>query len=135
MKKVKSNFTPPPYRMLRGYTIDPGFSTKLDTMGVNESLYKIRWESLDPGPIGEYVEVLDYDPVNFCFYEPVDLDSKQMLSQQGLPPSEGSPKFHQQFVYAVIMQTIDNFEKALGRKIIWRINEVWKNGKTVREKE
>lgn len=135
MKTVKSNFIPPPYRMLRGYTIDPGFSTRLDTMGVNESVYKIRWEDLDPGPIGEYIEVIDYDPVNYCFYEPVDLDSKEILSRQGLNPSEGSPKFHQQFVYTVIMQTIDNFEKALGRKIIWRLNKVWKNGKTVREEE
>lgn len=133
MKAVKSNFIPPPYRMLRGYTIDPGFSTRLDTMGVNECVYKVRWENLDPGPIGEYIEVIDYDPVNYCFYEPVDLDSKEILSQQGLNPSEGSPKFHQQFVYAVIMQTIENFEKALGRKIIWRLNKIWKNGETVRE--
>jgi len=135
MKAVKSTFIPPPFRMLRGYTIDPGFSTRLDTMGVNESVYKIKWEELSPGPIGEYIEVIDYDPVNYCFYEPVDLDSKDILSQQGLNPSEGSPKFHQQFVYAVIMQTIENFEKALGRKIIWRLNKVWKNGKPVREEE
>ncbi len=119
----------PTYRMLKGYTIDPGFSTRLDTMLINESVYKIKWEDLKPGPIGEYVEVIDYDPVNYCFYEPVDLDSKEILSQQGLNPSEGAPKFHQQFVYAVIMQTIENFEKALGRKIIWRAYKKWRNGK------
>lgn len=118
----------PSHRCLKGYTIDPGFSTRLDTMAINESIYKVRWEDLLPGPIGEYIEVIDFDPVNNCFYEPVDLDSKEVLSQQGLNPSEGKPKFHQQFVYAVIMQTIENFEKALGRKIIWRSYKKWKKG-------
>jgi hypothetical protein len=121
--------TNPRYRCLRGYTIDPGFSTRLDTMVINESIYKIKWEDLDPGPIGEYIEVIDFDPVNYCFYEPVDLDSKEILATQGLTPSEGDAQFHQQFVYAVIMQTIENFEKALGRKIIWRSNLIWRNGK------
>ena len=51
----------PKYRYLRGYTIDPGFSTRLDTMGVNEAVYKIKWEELHPGPIGEYVEIIDFD--------------------------------------------------------------------------
>lgn len=123
----------PTYRMLKGYTIDPGFSTQLNTMSINESIYKIRWEDLEPGPIGEYIEVIDYDPANYCFYEPVDLDSKEILSQQGLTPSEGVPKFHQQFVYAIIMQTIENFEKALGRKIIWRSYQTRKNGKIEEE--
>lgn len=119
----------PKYRYLRGYTIDPGFSTRLDTMGVNEAVYKIKWEELHPGPIGEYVEIIDFDPANDCFYEPVDLDAKEILAENGLSPSEGNAKFHQQFVYSVIMQTIDNFEKALGRKIIWRSNLQWKEGK------
>ena len=57
----------PRYRCLRGYTIDPGFSTRLDTMNINESVYKIKWEDLQPGPIGEYIEVIDFDPVNNCF--------------------------------------------------------------------
>jgi len=121
--------------MLRGYTIDPGFSTRLATMGVNESVYKIKWENLKPGPIGEYLEVIDFDPSNDCFYEPVDLDSTEILSQHGLNPSEGKPQFHQQFVYAIIMQTIENFEKALGRKIIWRSHKEWKNGHTNKNKE
>ncbi|GAB2808587.1 gluzincin family metallopeptidase [Ferruginibacter profundus] len=120
--------TKPRYRCLRGYTIDPGFSTRLDTMVINESIYKIKWEDLLPGPIGEYIEVVDFDPVNYCFYEPVDLDSKEVLGMSGLTPSEGNAQFHQQFVYAIIMQTIENFEKALGRKIIWRSNLKWKNG-------
>lgn len=112
--------TIPKHRYLRGYTIDPGFSTRLDTMGINETVYKIKWEKLQPGPLGEYIEIIDFDAVNYCFYEPVDLDAIDILAAQGRNPSEGDAKFHQQFVYAVIMQTIENFEDALGRKIIWR---------------
>ncbi len=110
----------PVFRYLKGYTIDPGFSTQLDTMGINEMTYRIRWEYLQPGPIGEYVEVIDFDPSANYFYDPVDLDSKDLLSQHGLTPNEGNAQFHQQFVYTIVMQTIGHFEKALGRKIIWR---------------
>lgn len=125
----------PRHRCLRGYTIDPGFSTRLETMVINESIYKIKWETLQPGPIGEYIEVIDFDPVNFCFYEPVHLDAKEILAMNGLTPSEGNAQFHQQFVYAIIMQTIENFENALGRKIIWRSNLKWKNGKADESQE
>src|SRR5262249_39017984 len=37
-----------------------------------------------------------------------------------LPPSEGTPQFHQQMVYAVASLTIRNFERALGRRVQWR---------------
>ena len=110
----------PVYRYLRGYTIDPAFSTQLDTFGVNETFYRIRWEdNLLPGPIGEYFEVIDYDPASECFYEPVDLNSAEVLAQGGLVPSEGNPQFHQQFVYTIAMRTLEYFERALGRKVIW----------------
>ena len=114
----------PYYRTLRGYALDPGFSTQLNTMNINEVIYKIIWENdLRPGPIGEYLEVIDIDPASNCFYDPVDLDSLPVLAQGGLPPSEGNPQFHQQLVYAVIMKTIRHFEFALGRKLIWRHHE------------
>jgi hypothetical protein len=110
----------PVYRYLRGYCLDPGFSTRLDTARVNEVVYRIPFEAnLQPGPIGEYLEVLDFDPASDCWYEPVDLNAAEVASQHGLAPSEGNPQFHQQFVYAVVMKTIRHFEVALGRKIIW----------------
>jgi len=109
----------PIYRYLRGYALDPGFSTRLDTVGINEVVYRVPYEKLDPGPSGEYVDVIDFDPPSRCWYEPVNLCSEEVASQQGLTPSEGSPQFHQQFVYAVVMKTIRHFERALGRKIIW----------------
>src|SRR5262249_37867328 len=66
-----------------------------------------------------YVEVVDFDPPSGRFYAPVDLDHSDILAQEGLAPSEGNPQFHQQMVYAVVMTTIDHFERALGRKALW----------------
>lgn len=117
----------PPFRRLRGYALDPSLSGQLDTAFVNEITYQVPWEEkstkrdegLMPGPVGEYIEVVDYDPASECFYNPVDLNNDLVLAQDGLMPSEGNPQFHQQMVYAVIMTTISNFEKALGRKALW----------------
>ncbi|HEV7403025.1 MAG TPA: hypothetical protein VGO11_08875 [Chthoniobacteraceae bacterium] len=120
MKQIlNSNVTRPTYRYLLGYALDPGFSTKLDTAPINVVVYKIPFEDLEPGPIGEYLEVMDFDPASKCWYEPVDLREERIASQQGHTPSEGNPQFHQQFVYAVVMKTIRHFERALGRKIVW----------------
>jgi len=111
--------TAPAYRHLRGYSLDPGFSTRLDTAGINEVVYRVPFESVMPGPVGEYVEVMDFDPATHTWYEPVDLSHEHIASQNGLAPSEGNPQFHQQFVYAVAMKTIRHFERALGRRIVW----------------
>ena len=51
---------------------------------------------------------------------PVDLDDPRLLAQDGWAPSEGNPQFHQQMVYAVAMKTIEHFERALGRPVLWR---------------
>lgn len=116
----------PAYRRLRGYAFDPSLSIQLETMGINEIVYKVPWEAnLSKGPVGEYIEVVDYDPPSHCFYEPVDLNHFSLLAQDGLAPSVGNPQFHQQMVYAVAMTTIHNFEQALGRKILWRSHTVY----------
>lgn len=120
MKKSDRATPPPAYRYLRGYALDPGFSTRLDTAAINEVCYRIPYEKVEPGPIGEYLAVMDFDPASGCWYEPIDLSKEAVASQQGLTPSEGDPQFHQQLVYAVAMKTIRHFERALGRKIIWR---------------
>ncbi|HET7461603.1 MAG TPA: hypothetical protein VFJ82_10150 [Longimicrobium sp.] len=115
----------PAFRMLRGYAFDPSLSTQLETAVVNEMAFRVRWErKLGPGPVGEYLEVVDYDPASGCFYAPVELDHPAVLAQDGLTPSEGNPQFHQQMVYAVAMITIANFERALGRKALWSPREI-----------
>lgn len=120
LKKSENCVPPPVFRHLRGYAFDPSLSLQLDTALVNEAVFKIRWEkNLQPGPVGEYLEIVDYDPASKSFYAPVDLNNPHILAQNGLAPSEGNPQFHQQMVYAVAMTTIENFEKALGRKALW----------------
>ncbi len=115
----------PPSRCLRGYAFDPSMSLELDTVGINEITYKISWEDdLKPGPEGEYVKVLDRDPASNAFYKPVNLDEKEILANDGLTPSVSNPQFHQQMVYAVVMNTIKNFEKAIGRKVQWSSKKI-----------
>ncbi|NII24380.1 hypothetical protein HB364_04790 [Pseudoflavitalea sp. X16] len=109
----------PAFRKLRAYTFDPSLSLKLDTNVINNIVYKVPWEPLQPGPVGEYIEVVDFDPASGCFYKPVNLDDPYTLAQDGLEPAESNPQFHQQMVYAVSMITIKNFERALGRRILW----------------
>jgi hypothetical protein len=111
---------PPPFRRLRGYAFDPSLSLRLDTASINQTVFRTPWErNLRPGPMGEYIEVLDYDPASGCWYAPVDLNDLELIAQDGLAPSEGSPQFHQQMVYAAAMNTVANFERALGRQVFW----------------
>ncbi|MDF0584767.1 hypothetical protein [Bradyrhizobium yuanmingense] len=110
----------PAFRRLQIYAFDPSASTDLGTATMNAAVVKIPWEKeLKPGPVGEYVEVIDVDPASDAFYEPVNLNAPHLLAQDGFAPSEGNPQFHQQMVYAVAMSTIRNFERALGRRILW----------------
>ena len=117
-REIKYN--KPPFRKLRGYAFDPITSLDLDTAEINQIVYKIPWEDdLKPGPEGEYIQVVDRDPASKAVYRPVNLNDPNILASDGLTPSETNPQFHQQMVYAVIMTTIKNFEKALGRRVMW----------------
>lgn len=111
--------TAPPYRRIRAYAIDPSLSTRLATAGMNEITLKVRWESLEAGPKGEYLEVEDVD-ASGKEYDKVNLNDPSLLAQDGYQPSEGNAGFHQQMVYAVAMKTIEHFERALGRPVLWR---------------
>jgi hypothetical protein len=119
---------PPPCRRLRVYALDPSIGKKLASLSVNETTLSVPWDDepdpdarapLLPGPVGEYLEVIDVDPASDKVYDPVDLNEKIVLAQDGWPPSEGNPQFHQQMVYAVGMMTISHFEQALGRRALW----------------
>jgi len=119
----------PAYRKLRGYAFDPIVSLGLDTADINEITYQVPWESdLKPGPEGEYIHVIDRDPASNAVYKPVDLNNPELLATDGLAPTESNPQFHQQMVYAVIMTTICNFEKALGRPVLWSPRQVDNSG-------
>ncbi len=112
--------TPVPVcRRLRAYATDPSLSLQLHTADSNETVIPVIWEPLKPGPVGEYLEVIDHDPATGCFYAPVDLEDPHIVAGDGLAPNPADPRFHQQMVYAVAMRTIRSFETALGRKALW----------------
>jgi hypothetical protein len=106
----------PETRPLKAYAFDPSLGRFIG----NEMTIEVKYEPLLPGPIGRKVAVIDYDGANKVFYKPVDLDDPSLLIRGGLSPSESDPRFHQQMVYAVVSETIQHYEAALGRRIRWR---------------
>jgi hypothetical protein len=110
----------PTSRNLRIFAFDPSVSSQFDTAGIGEITISVPWErELQPGPVGEYIEVVDVDPASGVAYRPVDLNDQKLLAKNGLAPSEANPQFHQQMAYAVAMATIGHFEQALGRVALW----------------
>ncbi|HEX5718847.1 MAG TPA: S8 family serine peptidase, partial [Thermoanaerobaculia bacterium] len=125
-KKIAYAISPPPTRRLRAFAFDPSLATRSSDAAVNEITIPVVFErKLMPGPVGDYLEVVDVDPASDCAYAPVDLNHPFLLAQDGLPRSEGNPQFHQQMVYAVAMKTIRHFEQALGRPLFWSPLRPW----------
>lgn len=114
-------FGRPSERPLKAYAFDPSSGTLLG----NRMSLPVRFEELDPGPVvsdlyaWDGVAVVDYDASRGVYYEPVDLNDPGVLIRGGLDPLESDPRFHQQMVYAVVTDTIQHFEAALGRRIHW----------------
>ncbi len=109
----------PEERVLQVFAFDPSLNLDIEMAVLNRMRLRIPWEPLGPGPVGEYLEVVDVDPASQAVYLPVELDDPALLVQEGLAPSEGTPQFHQQMVYAVASRAIRNFEQALGRRALW----------------
>jgi hypothetical protein len=133
---------PPVFRELRVFAFDPGLGVQLETAGINEVTLRVPWEgdtdgadALRPGPVGEYLEVIDVDPASGCAYRPVDLNDHSILAQNGLTPSEADPQFHQQMVYAVGMRIIRDFERVLGRVVLWAPRPYRREGGRARPEE
>jgi hypothetical protein len=106
---------------LRVYAFDPSRGRMLG----NEMQMNVRYREVAPGPTDtsgalDQVAVIDYDASRKKYYYPVDLDDRFILIPNGIAPSEADPRFHQQMVYAVASDTIEQFESALGRRIHWR---------------
>lgn len=112
----------PATRPLKAFAFDPSQGALLG----NQMQLSVRYEQLDPGPVvrdmfaWDGIAVIDYDASNGVYYKPVDLDDPKILVRGGLDPIEADPRFHQQMVYAVVTDTIQHFEAALGRRIHWR---------------
>ena len=114
----------PGRRPLRVYAFDPSRGKHLG----NEMQLDVRYRPLAPGPVdisnaNDRVAVIDYDETRKKYYCPVDLDDHGILINNGLSPSETDPRFHQQMVYAVASDIVEQFELALGRRIHWHRQE------------
>lgn len=115
---------PPTHRPLKTYAFDP---SRGRTLG-NFMTIRVPYEPLKRGPVGEQIAVVDYDASQKCYYDSIDLDSPDLLIQEGLDPSESDPRFHQQMVYAIVRETMSVFEFALGRPVKWAFGRYGKGG-------
>ncbi len=120
-KRKRPEVPQPVARPLKAYAFDPSVGKLLG----NEMTLSVRYQKLDRGPTvldrtADGIAIVDYDGANGWYYLPVDLDDARILICGGLEPSEANPRFHQQMVYAVVSETIEHFERALGRRIHWR---------------
>src|SRR5262245_44277790 len=64
----------PLYRPLQVYAFDPSVGRRHG----NHMTVSVAYEPLKAGPRGRRIEVIDYDGSNACYYEPVDLDSREV---------------------------------------------------------
>ena len=56
----------PPSRRLRVFSLDPAVDAKLEHALISRAVLSVPWEQhLKPGPVGEYLEVVDVDPSSY----------------------------------------------------------------------
>jgi hypothetical protein len=76
-------------------------------------------ELLDPGPTGFRVKVIDYDSTLDRFLKPSGRVRGDPFEKKHPSALINDPHFHAQNVYAIVMNTLDRFERALGRRVGW----------------
>jgi hypothetical protein len=78
-------------------------------------------ESLDPGPRGARIQVIDYDSHSGKLYRPrkKELGSDVLKDAWTNSDITENPEFHAQNTYAISMATLFKFESSLGRHIPW----------------
>lgn len=112
---MPNGFEPP--RRLRIFAFDPWTAIRPGNRNIREitilipsELVPIDCSSPCLGPSGEHLEVVDFDPTTGQFYRPIDLNSPEVLFNEGLTPAADDPRFYQQMVYAVAIETISSPE-------------------------
>ncbi|MCA9624592.1 MAG: hypothetical protein KC731_36460, partial [Myxococcales bacterium] len=82
---------------------------------------RVPAESLEPGPRGHRVHVIDYDATTDTLYAPrggdLDVDPYEGVADREALTAD--PGFHAQNVYAIVMATLAHVERALGRRVRW----------------
>ena len=77
-------------------------------------------ETLQPGPEGYRLQVVDYDVSQDTFYKQFQPDPEQdSFARKTDRQLLSDPHFHCQNAYALVMRTLARFEFALGRRVGW----------------
>ncbi|MDB6104578.1 MAG: peptidase GluZincin family protein [Gammaproteobacteria bacterium] len=111
--------TRPERRPLRIFAFDPMISRAGDHRVTVEIPYR-PIERNERYFRDDRLEVVDYDAATNQYYRAVDLNNPAIAMTQGLEPLEQDPQFHQQMVYAVASKVLENFDRALGRRLRFR---------------
>ena len=76
------SYQAPTHRRLKVFAFDP----MLGRSPLHRITIEVPYEGLEPGPRGKRIQVLDFDGARRTYYEPVNLDDKLLLLQDGLDP-------------------------------------------------
>lgn len=118
MRKTPSD-TRPERRPLRIFAFDPMLARAGDHRITIEIPYR-KIEREERRFWDDRLEIVDYDAATSCYFRSVDLNDEGIAMTQGLEPAENDPQFHQQMVYAVASKVLENFDRALGRRLRFR---------------
>jgi hypothetical protein len=88
------------------------------------AVVEIPAETLQPGPWGYRVQVVDYDAASDTLWKPHEYIMKNAVVVDPFANARdgelvSNPRFHQQNVFAIIMRILARFEHALGRRVSW----------------
>lgn len=108
--------TRPERRPLRIFAFDPMIARAGDHRVTVEIPYR-PLERDERSFRDDRLEVVDYDAATQRYYRAVDLSDDEIAMAHGLEPAEHDPQFHQQMVYAVASKVLENFDRALGRRL------------------
>lgn len=114
--------TRPERRPLRIFAFDP----MLSRAGDHRVTIEIPYRPIDRDTRyfrDDRLEVVDYDAATQRYFRAVDLNDPGIAMNQGLEPVEHDPRFHQQMVYAVASKVLENFDRALGRRLRFKRGE------------
>jgi hypothetical protein len=111
--------TRPERRPLRIFAFDPMVSRAGDHRVTIEIPYR-PIERQERFFRDDRLEVVDYDAATRRYFRAVDLNDEEIAMTHGLEPLEHDPQFHQQMVYAVASKVLENFDRALGRRLRFR---------------
>ena len=111
---------------LRHWTVLAQDPSILDAHGdALKTTVAIPAERLERGPKGHRAHVVDYDASTDRYYRARqdELETDHYAQVRDIDKLVRDPHFHQQNAYALVMATLFQFERALGRPVDWGFGE------------